>query len=71
LIGESLGISENENGDWLFALPTSNSALSIASINRMTGLASTKSGAPTCGHVDNASALPTSPQDKQQKNGDK
>jgi len=26
---------------------------------------------PTCGHVDNASALPTSPQDKQQKTADK
>ena len=71
LIGEPLGISENDNGDWLVRFADVELGVIDRKHYRMTRRASTKPARQTCGHVDNASALPTSPQDKQQKTADK
>jgi putative transposase len=62
LIGEPVGLSEGEQGVWtVFFGPIALGVISHGS-DRLR-----KPQKQTCGHVDNASALPTSPQKQQQQ----
>jgi putative transposase len=66
LVGEPIGIAETDSGDWLVRFADVELGI-IDRKHRRFRRTLAKSATDTCGHVDNASALPTSPQEKQQK----
>ena len=65
LVGEPVGIAETENGDWLVRFAN----LELGFIDQNRRRLHRRLPKPTktaCGLVDNASALPTTPQAQQQ-----
>jgi transposase InsO family protein len=67
LVGEPVGIAETENGDWLVRFADVELGVIDRKQLRFHRPASPKRTNRSRGRVDNASALPTSPQDNQQK----
>jgi len=67
LVGEAIGISETDSGDWLVQFADVELGVIDRKHLRLYRRAMPKPARRPCGYVDNASALPTTPQDKQQK----